>query len=95
MAGKYLLDTNIIIALFEGENAVLKKLKRAKTVYLSSVVVGELFFGAFKSNRAQEKRISNRGICGGQCRTGLRRCNGAVLWAHQESPKVKGKAFAG
>jgi tRNA(fMet)-specific endonuclease VapC len=33
MAGKHLLDTNIVIALFDGESAVLKKLKRANTVY--------------------------------------------------------------
>jgi len=54
MAGKYLLDTNIVIALFAGARSVVRKLKRASQVYLPSVTVGELFYGAYKSSQVRE-----------------------------------------
>jgi len=47
-SGRFLLDTNIIIALFEGESSVLLNLDVAPEVFIPAVVVGELFFGAAK-----------------------------------------------
>ena len=52
MPGEFLLDTNIVIAIFADETKVLKKIRRA-TVYLPVIVVGELIFGALKSGRAE------------------------------------------
>jgi len=49
VSGKYLLDTNIVIALFAGEQAVLGHLKDAIEVYIPSIVIGELYYGAYKS----------------------------------------------
>ena len=53
MNGDFLLDSNIVIAAFERERSVLKRLKRAENVFLPSVVVGELLYGALKSSRAR------------------------------------------
>ena len=52
--GKFLLDTNIIIALLEGDEAVLSNLDRAREVFVSAIALGELFFGAAKSGRPAE-----------------------------------------
>ncbi len=54
MSGKYLLDTNIVIALFANEPAVTDFLKDAEEIFISSIVMGELYYGARKSNRVQE-----------------------------------------
>lgn len=54
MSGKYLLDTNIVIALFANDEAVKKNLELAQEVFLPSIVIGELFYGAHKSARAKE-----------------------------------------
>ena len=52
--GRFLLDTNIIIALLEGDDAVLNHLDQAAQVFLPAIALGELFFGAAKSSRASE-----------------------------------------
>ncbi len=49
MNGRFLLDTNIVIAIFAGERRTVQKLKRAAAVLLPTVVVGELLYGALKS----------------------------------------------
>jgi tRNA(fMet)-specific endonuclease VapC len=54
MNGRYLLDTNIIIALFAEEVSVKTRLAQAAEVFVSSVAIGELCFGARKSGRVQE-----------------------------------------
>ena len=54
MNGSFLLDTNIVIALFERQRKVLQKLKKATEVYLPAVVVGELIYGALKSAKARD-----------------------------------------
>ncbi len=54
MSGRFLLDTNIVIALMEGDQSVLSSLDRAPEVFIPAIVLGELFFGAAKSVRAIE-----------------------------------------
>jgi tRNA(fMet)-specific endonuclease VapC len=53
-SGRFLLDTNIIIALLEGDGPVLSNLEQAPEVFVPAVAVGELFFGAAKSGRPSE-----------------------------------------
>ena len=53
MTGKYLLDTNIVIALFAKDENVLSQLKSAEEVFIASIVLGELYFGANKSGRSK------------------------------------------
>lgn len=49
MNGKYLLDTNIVIALFANDSSVKENLTKADEVFVSSIAIGELFYGAYKS----------------------------------------------
>jgi tRNA(fMet)-specific endonuclease VapC len=60
MNGSYLLDTNIVIALFASDPAVSEHLKSAAKVFIPSIVIGELYYGARKSSRIKENtaRIS-------------------------------------
>jgi tRNA(fMet)-specific endonuclease VapC len=53
MSGRYLLDTNIIIALFANDIAVNNHLVNAEEIFVPSVAIGELFYGARKSERSQ------------------------------------------
>lgn len=51
MNGRYLLDTTIVIALFANEQNVQQQLGEASEVFISNVVLGELYYGAEKSTR--------------------------------------------
>jgi tRNA(fMet)-specific endonuclease VapC len=51
MAGSFLLDTNIVIALFASEDAVSKHAAVSTDIYVPAVVLGELYYGAHKSSR--------------------------------------------
>lgn len=53
MNGSALLDTNIVIALFAGEEAI-RKLTTINEVFVPAIVIGELYFGAQKSSRSSE-----------------------------------------
>jgi tRNA(fMet)-specific endonuclease VapC len=52
MNGRFLLDTNIVIALFGKEVSVQQRLVTAGEVFVPSIVLGELYYGARKSARA-------------------------------------------
>ena len=51
MGGRYLLDTNILIALFGNEVSVQARVAQADDVYIPAPALGELYFGAYKSGR--------------------------------------------
>jgi tRNA(fMet)-specific endonuclease VapC len=51
MNGRYLLDTNIVIAIFADEATVRQQLAGAEEVFVPSIVLGELYYGAQKSAR--------------------------------------------
>ena len=53
MPGSYLPDTNILAALFNGAATVQSQIDNASEVFLCSIVLGELQFGALKSSRSQ------------------------------------------
>lgn len=54
MSGRFLIDTNIVVALFAGEFAVQEHLSNAVEVFTPVVVLGELYYGAYKSLRVKE-----------------------------------------
>jgi predicted nucleic acid-binding protein len=56
MAGRFLLDTTIIVDLFAGDSGVEQGLKQAEAVFLPSIAVGELLYGARLSSRVEENR---------------------------------------
>ncbi|MFN8486400.1 MAG: type II toxin-antitoxin system VapC family toxin [Caldilineaceae bacterium] len=54
MSGKFLLDTGIVLALFANDPAVVKQIEDAEEVFIPSIVIGELYYGARKSGRVRE-----------------------------------------
>ena len=51
---EYLLDTNIVIAFFAGDAEVKSQFASADKVGIPSIVLGELYFGAEKSEQVQQ-----------------------------------------
>lgn len=54
MPGKFILDTNIVIALFAEDKQVTSKIEKAREIIVPAIVMGELYYGARKSARAIE-----------------------------------------
>ncbi|WP_375560441.1 type II toxin-antitoxin system VapC family toxin [Bernardetia sp. OM2101] len=58
MSGKFLLDTNILIALFKHEKAIIEKLSEQNNIcYTSFITIGELYYGAFNSFKIEENLL--------------------------------------
>jgi tRNA(fMet)-specific endonuclease VapC len=53
VSGSFLLDTNIVIALLAKDPAVHQRLAEATEVFVPSIVLGELYYGARKSSRVE------------------------------------------
>lgn len=53
MNGKYLLDTNIIIALFAQESSVVEIIAELEEIFIPVIAIGELLYGAKKSLNVQ------------------------------------------
>ena len=49
MNGNYLLDTNIVIGLFAGDTGIITRLSTSFQIFIPSIVLGELYYGAEKS----------------------------------------------
>lgn len=49
MSGKFLLDTNVIIAIFAKEPVIHERLSNADEVFVPCIALGEMYFGACKS----------------------------------------------
>ena len=58
MNGKRLLDTNIIIGLLKNEEKIVQYIKSCPKVFISATVLGELYFGAFKSARTEKNFVT-------------------------------------
>lgn len=59
MAGKLLVDTSVIIDVFAGDQVAQRALARADQVFIPSIALGELFYGAQRSGREAEfKRVN-------------------------------------
>jgi tRNA(fMet)-specific endonuclease VapC len=54
MSGRFLLDTNIVIAIFAKEDKVQAYLLSATEIFVPAIVLGELYYGAYKSSRITE-----------------------------------------
>ncbi|MGI8565603.1 MAG: type II toxin-antitoxin system VapC family toxin [Pyrinomonadaceae bacterium] len=53
MSGKFLLDTNIVIAIFAKDAAIQIRIADAAEVFIPVTVIGELYYGAHKSARVK------------------------------------------
>lgn len=49
MGGRYLLDTNIVIASLSSDTEVLQRIEDADEYFVSATVLGEMFYGALYS----------------------------------------------
>ena len=54
MNGRFLLDTNIVIVSFSGESGVVDRINDADEYFVSSTILGELFYGAFNSTNVND-----------------------------------------
>ncbi|MFB2935975.1 type II toxin-antitoxin system VapC family toxin [Aerosakkonemataceae cyanobacterium BLCC-F154] len=54
MSSRFLLDTNIVIALLQGDAPVQQYYAEAEAIFVPSTVIGELYYGAYKSGRVTE-----------------------------------------
>ena len=54
MSGRFLVDTNFVIAFINGDARAAEIMASADEVFFATVVLGELFYGAFKSNKQDE-----------------------------------------
>jgi tRNA(fMet)-specific endonuclease VapC len=53
--GSVLVDTNVVVAYFRGDQALHPRFARATPVNLPWVVLGELYYGAQRAQRRQEQ----------------------------------------
>lgn len=60
MNGNYLLDKNIVVGFFRGALTIRNKVAQANQICVSNIVLGELYFGAYKSN-LQQRNIQQLG----------------------------------
>jgi len=54
VSGSVLLDTNIVIGLFANDQAILARLSTTDHIFIPSIVLGELYFGAYKSAHSDQ-----------------------------------------
>ena len=62
MHGRYLLDTNILIAVLNNEAAVLRRVSTVSELLISVISVGELLRGAYGSHRVESNLHRVRGM---------------------------------
>lgn len=58
MAGSLLLDTNVVVALLAGDPETRDFLSQAEMTFLPSIVLGELYYGAWKSRQMELQPIT-------------------------------------
>ncbi|MGA7876852.1 MAG: PIN domain-containing protein [Desulfoferrobacter sp.] len=54
MNGRFLIDTNMVIALFRNDPVVLRHFTTQIEVFTPAIVLGEVYYGAYKSLRVEE-----------------------------------------
>jgi len=62
MTSAYLLDTNAVVARLNGDNEIIRFIEEnADEILFTSIVLGELYYGAEKSQRVEEniQKIDN------------------------------------
>ena len=60
MNGKFLLDTNIVVRLLNGDAVIENRMENADEPFLSVVALGELLFGAYKSQAVRKNTLRIR-----------------------------------
>jgi tRNA(fMet)-specific endonuclease VapC len=86
-----LLDTNAIIALQRGNEALKKLLNPATDVFVPVVAVGELYYGAYKSERVEENRQNVAAFIAGRVVLHVDADTADVYGQVKQSLRVKGR----
>jgi len=55
MNGDYILDSNIIIDIFRGDQITINKISKLSNIYVPAIVLGELYYGAQKSSKTLKR----------------------------------------
>ena len=84
MVGSVLVDTNVVVAYFRGDQALQPRFAGLTPVYLPWVVLGELHFGAQRAQRRQEQLAYIHDLL----------TYAVVLFADQETTEVYGQVKA-
>jgi tRNA(fMet)-specific endonuclease VapC len=53
MPGRLLLDTSVVVDFFAGDATAARVIDTAEEVFLSSIALGELFYGAYRSSQRE------------------------------------------
>lgn len=62
MSGEFILDTNIVIGLFANDKPVVSHLRKSKTIFVPSIVIGELYYGAYNSHMVRDNIVRLNGF---------------------------------
>lgn len=82
---KFLLDTNIIIEVFDGNTAIADKINKLQGFYISTIVLGELYIGI--------NRVANKAKHAKKLESFLQLCS--VLVADNMTAQHYGEIVAG
>ena len=58
MNGRFLLNTNVIIALFAKDPKIHERIANTEEIFVPCFAIGELYFGAYKSSKIQENLVA-------------------------------------
>lgn len=58
-----LMDTNVIVRVLNGDRELVSKLSQIEELCSCSVVLGELLYGAEKSQRSEQNKQKAKSIC--------------------------------
>lgn len=80
---KIVLDTNAYSAFFAGDSSVQKAIVTSDVVEMSTIVIGELYFGFFGGNRFEENKDQLDGF--------LKKSNVQVIGVTLETSEIFGE----
>src|SRR5438045_1160464 len=81
MAGKRMLDTNIVVALFRGRPEILRKVDTTEIFVISNIVLGELYYGALNSIRKDDELDQIRNL---MAKSRMLSCGFQTSWRYGE-----------
>lgn len=55
MSGSCILDSNIVIDIFRNNAETIAKVRQLSGIYVPTIVLGELYYGAYKSNQTDRR----------------------------------------
>lgn len=58
MLGRFLLDSSILIRIIRGDATLSEKLARLAQVFVVPTIIGELYYGAYKSEKLASEEAS-------------------------------------